>query len=161
MPSAFVPLREWFAPPYEEVAPALEPIVEEIIVPAAPEDEPCDARMELLADIRLFRAKLAESLDHFVGLLLREIAVEVLARELELAPSDIAAVVQFARERYACDEPLGIRAHPSEVALLEGSARVVGDATLRPGDVVLEVHGGTIDATLGMRLTRVLRGFER
>jgi flagellar biosynthesis/type III secretory pathway protein FliH len=113
---------------------------------------------EALADIRRFRAALADALDAKVEALLGEIAASVLGRDLRVAPLDVRAIVE--RElALAGGVPLRVRAHPGECAALHGVAcAVVADASLRRGDVMLDLRAGTIDATLGCRLERALHG---
>lgn len=156
MPNAFVPLREWLAPvaarpfePEREAHAAEEAVPVEIAVES-------DIFDEVLRETRFFRAALRDALEERVNMLAREIAIEVVARELELAPVDIAAVVERASERY--EAPLSIRAHPDEAHRLGTFENVIEDASVRRGDVLLTVVGGTIDASLGMRLERVLTG---
>jgi flagellar biosynthesis/type III secretory pathway protein FliH len=150
MPETFVPLREWLRPSIAVPTPPPPP-------PPQPEAEirfdPVDDD-NVMRDVRLFRAALRESLDACVQVLAREIAVEVVSRELELAPADITSVVERAIARYTI--PLSIRVHPDEVACVRDFEGVVADASVRRGDVILAVCGGTIDASLGVRLARVL-----
>ena len=156
MPNAFVPLREWLAPAApRSVEPECEVHEEEeaATVEVAVESDVLD---EVLRETRFFRAALRDALEESVKMLAREIAIEVVARELELAPVDIAAVVERASERY--ETPLSIRVHPEEARRLAAFANVIEDASMRSGDVLLTVAGGTIDASLGMRLERVLTG---
>lgn len=151
MPDPFVPLREWLAPselapPADEQPPAVECHVE---------DERDRAIGETLGDVRRFRAALADVVHLHASDLLREIACDVLAREL-MEPCDIPTIVVRAIARYACD-PVAVRVHPSDVE----RARACGlplreDPSLRSGDAVIEVQSGSIDARLGTRLQRVL-----
>lgn len=131
---------------------------------AGVEDAPpvdADELAETVAAVRCFRAALADALDVAVQTLLADIAAGVLARELELAPSDIAGVVARARERFASEDPLVVRVHPGDLARLAGAPfTTVADERLRRGDVTIELHSGTIDARLGTRLDAVLRAYE-
>jgi flagellar biosynthesis/type III secretory pathway protein FliH len=86
--------------------------------------------------------------------LVREIAVEIVSRELRLAPAEISNIVNLACARYA--QPLSIRVHPDEVQDVRGFENVVADNSIRRGDVMLTISGASIDASLGMRLARVL-----
>ncbi len=155
----FVPLAQWFAP-LAAMDTATEEEPEEAPTradetPALPLIEHCD--VDAGAEVRRFRAALADALEYAVEELLRDIAASVLARELTIAPADVHAIVQQARERYQIDEPFAIRVHPAECAMLQDQpVRMKADPSLRRGDVVLEVACGTIDATLGARLDRVL-----
>ena len=150
MPEAFVSLREWLAPSESvEIAQPLEsaPLLIE-------EDDDEGEYLDVVREVRFFRAALREALNDHVRMLVREIAVEVVSRELQLAPTDIAQIVERACARYA--QPLSIRVHPSEAHEVRGFDDVVSDESIRRGDVMLIVCGGEVDASLGMRLARVL-----
>ena len=114
-----------------------------------------------LRDARLFRAQLADALDDAASRLLRELASDVLARELRIAPCDLAAIVQRVIERVpvvrvrvaACD------AGRIAAVLRARGCEVVGDPALSAGDALLEMAGGALDARLGVRLAMVLEAF--
>ena len=142
----FVPLSALLrASPAESVAVA--PPAE----PAPPPAEPC-ASCTPLRDVLLFRAALADALDAAVARMLRELAAEVLARELRLAPCDVAAIVARVRAQMPV---LRVRVAPAD-ARCALDLPVVADATLEPGDAILELDGGALDARLGVRLACVL-----
>jgi hypothetical protein len=82
---------------------------------------------------RLFPALLAERLDRAVQILLREIAAEVVGRELLLAPVEIETIVRRLRERYRIDDE-----QPAEFS--------------PDGDLAFAWDGGEIDASLGRRV---------
>jgi flagellar biosynthesis/type III secretory pathway protein FliH len=114
----------------------------------------------MLRDVRLFRARVSELVDDTVEKLCCDVAAQVLARELHLAPSDVRKIVDAALRRYFGEEPLRIRAHPREAQSLECDIPVVADESLRSGDIIIELRNGTIDATLGVRLDAVLRSLS-
>ncbi|MGR4065959.1 MAG: FliH/SctL family protein [Vulcanimicrobiaceae bacterium] len=125
-------------------------------VPAAAE-----SLKDALRDARLFRAALADALDAELAHVLRDVATAIVARELELAPVDVHAIVIRALERAQAQEVVTIRVHPSEVrALTQCDLPVRGDPALRRGDAAIDVASGTIDATLGARLAEVISGWE-
>ena len=155
MHDTFVPLAEYLRVPAE---PPAEPAEED-------EGEPSDGAEsrdegvpveEALAHVRRFRAALADAVDLRAERLLADIAASVLGRELRVAPADLRAIV--ARElALAGEPPVRLRAHPDECESLHSwGAVVVADPALRRGDVTLELRSGTIAATLGCRLERVL-----
>jgi len=123
----------------------------------APEPAP-PARMpeeleETLRAARRFRAGLADALDASLAQLLREIADEVLARELALRESDVVAIASAALERAGRSTVLTIRAHPAQVeALCVLGLPVVADDGLRCGDVAMDLKSGTIDLRVAARL---------
>ena len=142
----FVPLATLLAAP-ADVAPAPEPIP----APPAPERETCTT-CATLRDALLFRATLADALDDAVARMLREIAAGVLARELCLAPCDLAAIVARVR---AQTPVLRVRVARADAGCVLDVPTLVDDA-LQPGDAVVELDGGAIDARLGVRLACVL-----
>jgi flagellar biosynthesis/type III secretory pathway protein FliH len=154
MHDAFVPLAAYLRS--SEPAP-VAPAEEERDEPAAIADVQRDTPAgDELAEIRRFRAAIADALDLHLDRLLTGIAAGVLARELRIAPADLQAIV--ARELAQTGEPpVRIRANPNDCASLAAwDGVVVADATLRGGDVAIDLRSGTILATLGCRLERVL-----
>ena len=109
------------------VPAAISPLIAEVQAPQP--SDPC--RRE-----RLVAARLAERVEVAVRALLREIAAEVLGRELLLAPVELDAIVARLRERYLAHE-LAVETTPD-------------------GDVLFTGAGGTIDASLGRRLEAAL-----
>ena len=115
----------------------------------------------VLREARLFRARLADAFDDAAARLLRELASDVLARELRLAPCDVAAIVRrivqsapVLRVRVAAiDRARGVPLpRGCDVALVE-------DPELAGGDAIVELAGGALDARLGVRLATVLEAF--
>jgi hypothetical protein len=150
----FVPLEELLRP---------RPAVEIVIEPPAPINveatdfaPPRAARdiTEALRAARLFHATLGDALTAACTRLLRDVAADVLARELRLAPVDIAAII--GRVISECpDEPVRVRVAPCDVHVACGLP-VIADETLQAGDAIVEFVHGTVDARLGVRLADVL-----
>lgn len=137
---------------------AEEPSFEMIATPHDTEPvEASDDELQLTRDIRLFHARVIESVEAAVETLVSDIAADVLGRELLLEPADIEAIVDRALQRFAADEPLRIRVHADDARRVNCGLPVVPDDRLRPGDAVIELRNGSIDASLGMRLATVLR----
>ncbi len=162
MPDRFVPLRQWFLDGRLPIEPIVEMQAEpkvsgdreppEPVIANDPEDDVC-------ARVRRFRAMLDDALDRALSMLLREIAIDIVGRELQLAPTDIGRIVEAARERHWFDEPpLVVRVHPRDLARCKLDVTVVADPLMRPGDAEIQVRSGSIDASLGVRLERL---FER
>ncbi|MEO7040121.1 MAG: hypothetical protein ABI186_08855 [Candidatus Elarobacter sp.] len=106
-------------------------------------------------EARLFRARLADAFDDAFGRLLRELATEVLARELRIAPCDLVVLI----ERVAQRAPfVRLRVAAADAAHAYGLP-AVADPALDPGDAVLELADGALDLRLGVRLAGVLEGF--
>lgn len=112
---------------------------------------------ETLGAVRRFRAAVADAADYAVQELLKDVAAHVLARELTVAPADLAAIVLRARTHLGRENILTVRAHPSETdALSRLDVNVFADPTLQLGDVAIDLRGGTIDLSLSVRLEAVL-----
>lgn len=109
-----------------------------------------------LREIRLFKAAVAEGIESAVRALCVDLAAEVLARELQIAPASIDAIVQRLLARFGNEEPLRVRVHPEDTALLTGDLPAFADSSLLRGDAILELRSGEIEATLGVRLQSVL-----
>jgi flagellar biosynthesis/type III secretory pathway protein FliH len=113
------------------------------------------AHREVIAaarEARLFRARLADAFDDALARLLRELAADVLARELRLAPCDVA---EIARRVLQGAPAVRVRVSRAD-AVGDCGLPVVADPELHPGDAVLELTGGALDARLGVRLATVL-----
>ena len=149
VPESFVPLIQWLRPAHSPQPQ--EPVVEQV----EPEEDSVDDIDDAIGAARRFRATLADAVDAHLGQVLAEIAYDVLARELRLAPCDIDTIVRTAVARYAI-EPVAIRVHPDEVEAVTSQWHAVADASLRCGDVVIEARTGSVDARFGTRLARVL-----
>jgi hypothetical protein len=108
-----------------------------------------------LRDARLFRARLADAFDDAVARLVRELAADVLARELRLAPVEIATLVRRVLERAPV---IRVRVAPADAGFVRG-VPVLADPALAPGDAIVELGRGELDARLGVRLAAVLEAF--
>lgn len=112
-------------------------------------------------DVRLFHARVEEGIESAIATLRCDIAAEIVGRELQLAPASIDEIVRRAVRRFQAETPVRVRVHPEDVGLLAQTAiETVAHRDLRRGDAVLEVGGGTIDVTLGVRLDAVLRAYR-
>lgn len=151
MADRFVPLREFLAGTSESQTDDVEAPVE------TPLEAPRPPAHEALSELRRFQAAVRDAVDVSVRSLLRDVAADVLARELSLAPANLQAIVARACERHAAQGVVRVRVHPDEAAsVAELAVEIVADARLRRGDVLLEVLSGTIDVSLGSRLADVL-----
>jgi len=152
--SHFVPLEDLLRPRaaagvVPEPPVTIDVVPPEIVAPNAARD-----LTEALRAARLFHATLADALTNACERLLRDIAADVLARELHLAPVDITAII--GRVISECpDEPVRVRVAPSDVHVACGLP-VVADEALRAGDAIVEFVHGTVDARMGVRLADVL-----
>jgi hypothetical protein len=150
----FISLAETLRPKAvveEEPAPAtlaIEACVE-TGVPATPYD-----LTEALRAARLFRATLTDALTAIGARLLRELAADVLARELRIEPANVAGIIRRVLAEYP-DEPVRIRVAPCDARVVCDFPAVT-DETLQAGDAVIEFVHGNVDARLGVRLADVL-----
>jgi flagellar biosynthesis/type III secretory pathway protein FliH len=110
----------------------------------------------LAQDVALLRAAAAEAFERRAARLLRALADDVLARELELAAPACERLVQRALAELRELEPLGLRMAPSEADRFRGALPVAADATLAPGDAVVELRDGALESPLRFRLAAVL-----
>jgi flagellar biosynthesis/type III secretory pathway protein FliH len=153
MPDAFVPLAIY-------VRPSTSPAPENEIEPATQSPSPQPVSQDLrdaVREVRRFRAALADSLEAASEEVLRDLAAEVLARELRLAPADVETIARRALERVFDEEPLKLRVHPGDAPTVQPlGVPISPDAALRRGDLILELRYGTIDLTLGARLSAAL-----
>lgn len=139
-------------PAFEIVEELLEPHDDHVDDPQDTEDE-----LELAREVRLFHARVIEAVEAAVEALVADIAADVLGRELLLEPVDIERIVDRALQRFAAEEPLRVRVHAEDAARLGCGLPVVTDMRLRPGDAVIELRNGSIDASLGVRLAMLVR----
>jgi flagellar biosynthesis/type III secretory pathway protein FliH len=162
MPETFVPLTEFLKPRQERESPCHAEPCDPEPREAQPKDDVHSSTEEAFADVRRFRAAIADALDLAVETLLREIAADVLARELRIEPANLRLIVDRACALLAREEPFAVRVHPAEAGSLEGCGLcIVGDAALRRGDAILELRSGTVDVSLGARLEAVLAACTR
>jgi flagellar biosynthesis/type III secretory pathway protein FliH len=155
--ASFVALAELLRKTVPVSAAAIEPPDDDIVDgEVAPSVAPVASTAgEILAAIReakLFRARLEDALAEALARLVRELAAGVLARELRIAPCDLAALL---RATLAQAPVVRVRVAPDD--LRSGNELpFVADSSLQPGDAIVELAGGALDARLGVRLSAVL-----
>lgn len=153
MPGAeFVALADLLRPPA-----AIPKSAEAIVVEEPSRDEVVEANITTDAiaaarEARLFRARLADAFADASARLVRELASAVLARELRLAPCDLAALTRDVLER----APVVRLRVAAEDAGRDYGIETIVDPSLCEGDAIYELHGGVIDARLGVRLAVIL-----
>jgi len=156
----FVPLHVWLAGPAPAgepdapAAPGPEPDPPHAEAPVAPAPALAAATADAVRDLRLFRARLAEALELATGELLRELAYAVLGRELRLAPADVAELAARILSEHPAAQPVTIRHAPGE--RIDLGVRAVADAALAPGDLIVVLASGDVDARFGVRLAGAL-----
>jgi hypothetical protein len=120
-----------------------------------------NAFADVARDVRVFHAQLRDAFDASLDTLLRECAYAVLGRELQLDDCDIGAIVARAIASHIDAHPLRVRVAPGDLERCRADASLppcIGDAMLAPGDAIVELASGAIDARLGVRLNML---FER
>ena len=113
-----------------------------------------------LHEIERFRVHALEVLEHSLDHLLVSVAQEVLGRELELAPALIDEITSRALRRYEREGPVRLRVASTDVGQVESDLPVVVDSALTPGDLVIEVRDGELDARLPVRLSCIVRRLQ-
>ena len=154
MPVEFITLADLLRPPPLEPDAVLE-LKSAPILPDAPRESDDASYVQAVSDARLFRAALADALAHAAASLIRELASDVLARELNLAPCAMDALVARLLSDHFSASPLRVRISPHD-RLATNEFPVVIDDSLQPGDAILECANGAIDARLGVRLADVI-----
>jgi flagellar assembly protein FliH len=95
------------------------------------------------------------------------IARRILRRELHVDPDAILGLAKAALEKASLREVSEIRLHPAHGAAIRAhlarigapqSIRILEDASLEPGAVVVETARGAIDASLETQLDEISRG---
>jgi hypothetical protein len=112
----------------------------------------------LAAELALVRVAARESFEDAVRRLLERLARDVLGRELVLAPCDLGALLAAARAELEAHEPLCLVTAPGERTERPWSIPHRSDPALSPGDLLIEVRDGTLDASVKARLRRALEG---
>ena len=162
-------MRQRWASVFDEFVPLaallrraapVEPVMASIVVAPPESERPVDddALQALASQIRRFRAHLSQAFDAVLERLLRDLACDVLARELAIAPVEIAAVASNCLARALDESPLRLRACSDDCErLVELGLPIVADPALRSGDVIVELRDGELDLCLGVRLEAILR----
>jgi len=112
---------------------------------------------EGLNELARLRARAAEAFETQVETMLAEVVQTVLARELALAPADVAEIVRRSLADFQASGPVRVRVSPEEAESLSAVVPVVADDALFVGDVVVDVADGSLDLRLGTRISAVLR----
>jgi flagellar biosynthesis/type III secretory pathway protein FliH len=128
--------------------------------PAAPALEAAAAALpapdHFVKELALARLAALEAFDRAVPRLLEALARDVLARELALAPADLEHLVSLARNRLAAEEPVALWVAPVDSTRLALELPVRSDPALRPGDLVVHVRDGEVDARFSLRVEEAL-----
>lgn len=112
---------------------------------------------EAVNELARLRARAAEAYEVRVETMLADLATTVLARELSLAPADIADLVRRALSDFAASGPVAVRVSPEQADALSTTVPVVADEALSVGDLIVDVQDGALDLRLGTRIAAILR----
>ncbi len=140
----FVSLAAALSPPAEVAADAESPSSAK----TATED---DRASNALDELKFARLAALEAYDRAVPRLLDALVHEVLGRELALVPVDLAALAAGLRAEFAACEPVALVVAPGDAGSIAADFPVRVDPTLHPGDLMLDVRDGQIDARLAIR----------
>jgi hypothetical protein len=155
VPDGFVTLavlvRGPATPPDPEPLERAEPNV-------APPQPPAPLPPAILCELARLRLAAAEAYERGAAALLASLARDVLARELLLAPADLAALVATAPATCGAREPVTLVVSSADAASLADRTPlpVRIDPALGAGDLVVEVRDGAYASPLRFRLERVL-----
>lgn len=133
-------------------APQCEPVA----AAPAPSTEP-----DVLGEALRFRAALREAFERELAGLFGDLAVRVVARELRLAPVELADVARAVLAHRGESELIALRAAPEDGERLralahERNVALCLDERLCAGDVVVELRCGALESTLAARIDEVL-----
>jgi flagellar biosynthesis/type III secretory pathway protein FliH len=135
-----------------------------VLAALSPKSEHADLRASeiapeaerLLNELAVLRVATHEACERACRVAVRGLAEVVLGRELRLEPVEIETVVADALAALSAAEPVAVAVAPCDAARLKFPLPVVPDVALRPGDLIVQVRDGFVDARLKVRLTRVL-----
>jgi len=114
------------------------------------------AHADVVHELALLRLAAREACERAAVLLLETLAHEVLARELALAPVDLAALVRSVLATAAASEPIALAVAPADADRVHATLPVRVDAALAAGDLVVDVRDGAFVSTFALRLEDAL-----
>lgn len=124
-----------------------------------------EAKAELAAamvGIEIARTEAVDEVHRDVATFAIAVARGILGEAFEADPGRVRALVDDALARVARRRRARVRVHPDDVEHLEGVvAEVVGDASLSPGDCVVESDLGDVDGRIETRLAQLRHALER
>jgi flagellar assembly protein FliH len=121
-----------------------------------------------VADIASLRTRIREQAEADLVKLSLAIARRITHREMSIDPNALLGVVRSALSKIPVGELTKIRLHPSCAAVVRfqleslrtpATVEVEADASLEPGDLLLETSGGLLDASIDTQLREIERGF--
>lgn len=130
--------------------PAEAPVALPQPQPQKPVSDPVLAR-EACAQLALARLAACEAFERAAARLVELLARDVLARELALAPVDVAALIARIRALLERDEAVTVVVAPCDAQRIASGVPLRADLALEAGDVIIEVRDAAIDARFAVR----------
>jgi flagellar assembly protein FliH len=121
-----------------------------------------------VADIAGMRARIRQEAEADLVKLSLAIARRITHRELSVQPDALLDVVRSALSKVPAGELTKVRLHPAVVDTVKfqienlkvsSAVEIEADASLQPGDLLLETVGGFLDASIDTQLREIERGF--
>lgn len=119
------------------------------------------AHADVVHELALLRLAALEAFERGTERLLRALADDVLARELELAPSEIEALAKAALATFADHEPVAIAVSAVDAERVRTPLPVRVDPALVSGDLVVDVRDGAFESHFAFRLEAALERARR
>ncbi len=114
------------------------------------------AHADVVHELALLRLAAREAYERATVVLLETLARDVLARELALAPVDLAALVRDVLATADVSEPIALAVSPADAQRVHATLPVRVDAALAAGDLVVDVRDGAFVSTFALRLEDAL-----
>ena len=114
------------------------------------------AHADIVHDLTLMRLAALEGFERATRRLIADLAHDVLARELALAPADIEALVARALAAWSDHEPIALAVAPADRERVRAPLPIRTDPTLASGDLTVFVRDGAFESPFGFRLADAL-----
>jgi flagellar biosynthesis/type III secretory pathway protein FliH len=111
------------------------------------------AHENAIAELVRMRLFALDAFERGVESMLASFARDVLARELEIAPSDLTALASQALAAFHRDEPIRLVVAPGDAARVRSPLPLRIDPSLQAGDLVVEVAAGAFESPLAFRFS--------
>lgn len=114
------------------------------------------ASVEIVGNLTMLRIAASEAFEGAARRAIVDLARDVLARELAVAPVDLEALVERAVAAFAASEPVALGVAREDLERVRSALPLRPDAALRSGDLVVYVRDGAFESTLEFRFDAVL-----
>lgn len=134
-------------------ATATDPVAETATIEAIAPNAPSEfERADIVADLTIVRVAAREAFERTARRCIADLAHEVLARELALAPVDLEALVARALVAFAQSEPVAIGVSVADGARIRAPLPIRIDEALACGDLIVFVRDGAFESTFAFRV---------